>query len=180
MAERGAGALTYRSVAHRAGVSLGVVTYHFRSRRELLAGAFALHLELVGKRGLAFEAGSASDWNAGALSPDDVAERMLGFLAAMIREERASVVASRELSLELTRDASFVGQVDATLAAHRRVVAALVARVSAAAPEEDAAILSAVMDELALGWIARPDDPAYRERARRILRRLVETLFAAR
>jgi AcrR family transcriptional regulator len=180
MAERGAGALTYRSVAEQAGVSLGVTSYHFGSRRELLAAAFALHLDLVGRRGLAFETRFGPAFQAGALSAQSVADRLVDFLDAMIREERASVVASHELSLELTRDAGLAARVDATLAAHRHSVTSLVARISAASPEEDAAIVSAVMDDLALSWIARPDDPHHRERARRILRRLVETLFAAR
>lgn len=174
LAERGAGSLTYRAVAEEAGVSLGVTSYHFASRGDLLSGAFKLHLDQVRERGEAFEAESGSDSGDAPGSLDELTDRLVDFVATMIRDDRESVVASRELSLELIRNPELVRDVEATLAAHHRVTADLLSRVTDTAPDADAAIVAAVMDELALGWIARPGDAEYAERVRRVLRRLAE------
>lgn len=178
LAARGVGALTYRAVAEEASVALGVTTYYFPSRRELLAAAFRLHLDQVRDRSQAFEAAAraGADREQGAPSVDEMTEGIVGFLATMIGEDRDSTVASHELSLALTRDADLAREVVAATRTHRANTAGLVSRMSASTAEEDAAIWSAVMDALALGWMARPDDPETQDRVRRIVRRLVEKL----
>lgn len=49
-------------------------------------------------------------------------------------------------------------------------------RLSGSATDEDAAIRSVVMESLALGWMARHDDPDAADRVRPFVRRLVEKL----
>lgn len=177
IARDGAGSVTYRAVAARAGVSLGVVTYHFPDRRALLAGAFALHLEQVRSRGARFELDTAAAWRAGDLDLDDLAEGLVAFLSRMAHDDRASVVAGHELSVELTRNPELTAEVDEALRSHRRATATLVARRGSDAPDEDAAIISAVMDQLLLQWLAHAGDARFEERLRRVVRRLVEKLF---
>lgn len=174
ISERGVSGLTFRAVAQEARVGLGVVTYYFPARRDLVAGAFRLHLDQMRERGAAFEARSG----AGGQSEEALTDAIVAFLEAMARDDRASVIASHELDLELTRDARLIREVDDAVEAHHRNTAALVGRAAGdEAAEEDAAILASVFDALVLGWIARPGDAAYAERVRRIVRRLVQKLL---
>jgi len=178
VAERGLGGLTYRGVADEAGISLGTLTYHFPTRRELLGAAFRRHLEQVGERGRDFDARSRPAWEAGRLSIEQLTEAVAGFLESMARNDRASVIASHELALEMTRDASLTHEVDAAFATHHRNTAHLVGSVTGRqAADADAAILSAVFDSLVLGSLARPGDAAHAARLRRIVKRLLELLF---
>ena len=96
----------------------------------------------------------------------------------MVSEDRDSVIASHELALELTRDPELAAEVASSLDKHRESTAALVGRgIGGNSVDADAAIISAVMDSLTLGWIARPEDEEYARRVHRIVRRLVEKLF---
>lgn len=178
IAARGVAGLTFRAVAEEAGVGLGVVTYYFPNRRALMGAAFRLHLDQVRERGGAFEALAGPAWQDGSLPLDALVDAIVAFLEAMAREDRASVIASHELALEMTRDAELTREVDAAVDLHHRDTADLVARATGAeAPDEDAAIVSAVFDQLTLGWVARPDDDAYAARVRRIVRRVVERIL---
>lgn len=175
---RGVAGLTFRAVAEAAGVGLGVVTYYFPNRRALLGAAFRLHLDQMHERGGAFEALAGPAWKDGSLSVDALADAIVAFLASMAREDRASVIASHELSLEMTRDADLTREVDSAVDVHHRDTADLVARATGAgSSDEDAAIVSAVFDQLTLGWVARPDDDAYAARVHRIVRRVVERIL---
>lgn len=178
IAERGVAGLTFRAVAEDAGVGLGVVTYHFPNRRALLGGALRLHLDQMRERGDTFET-LARGMPADARSAVDAqTDAIVQFLRTLARDDRASVVTSHELALEMTRDAQLTRDADAAFDAHRRNTATLVARTTGTeGSEEDAAIASAVFDQLILGWIARPGDHAYEARVRRIVRRVVERIL---
>lgn len=177
IARRGLGSTTFRHVADEAGVGLGVITYHFPSRRELLTAAFALHLEQTDAEGRAFSDAHAEAWRSRGLSLDEMTDAVVDLLERLVSDDRDSFVASHELTLELTRDSKLARDVQDALSSHRRVIEQLVASTGSAEPELEAEILSAAFEGLALKWLAHADDPAFVLRLRRVVRHLMQKLL---
>jgi AcrR family transcriptional regulator len=177
IARRGLGAATIREVAKEAGASLGVVTYHFPSRRSLLSAGFSLHLEQTDAQGRSFSEDYAPAWQAEDRSLEDMTDAAVALLARMVHDERDSFVASHELTLQLTRDPELARDVQGALSAHRGVVEEIVAGIGSAEPGLDAEILSAAFEGLALKWLSRPDDPEFVAHLRRVISRLLSKIL---
>jgi AcrR family transcriptional regulator len=180
IARDGLGAVRMRAVANEAGVSLGVTTYHFPSRGDLLMAAFSLHLSQTDAAGADFSERFGAAWRADAISLDGLTDAVVQLLSRFVHEERDSFIASHELTLELTRDPALASRVQDALSLHHRSVVQMVEAVGSSEPELDADILSAALQGLALKWLARPNDRSFKERLRRVVRRLMERLLADR
>ncbi len=172
VALEGPRAVTYRAVAERADVALGVMTYHFASRRDLLSGAFRLYLERLrsSARSLPLE-------EARGLTPRQQSRLVVGFVRELVTGERVSSLANYELMLELARDPELRASVDAETAVTENMAAELVRASGSTKPREDALLVSAAIEGLVLYWLARPDDPAYARRIEAALRRMIELFF---
>ena len=173
IARLGLGSVTFREVALEAGVSLGVTTYHFASRVDLLAAAFALHLEQIDAQGQAF---SRALERADPDQPPDLdtrAQAVLSLLRQLVFDDRDSFIAGQELTLELSRDSQLAARIQGALSDHRSEVTEMVALVGSSEPELDGEILSATFEGLALKWLARPNDPEFEKRLGRVVRQLL-------
>jgi AcrR family transcriptional regulator len=177
IARRGLGSTTFRHVAEEAGVGLGVITYHFPSRRKLLTAAFELHLEQTDAQGRAFSDAHAQAWRSQSLSLDEMTDAAVELLARLVSDDRDSFVASQELTLELTRDPDLARDVQDALSSHRRVIEQMVESAGSSEPELEAEILSAAFEGLALKWLAHPEDPEFVARLRRVVRHLMQKLL---
>jgi AcrR family transcriptional regulator len=173
IARRGVGASTFREVANDAEVSLGVVTYHFPNRRDLLTAAFALHLETTDQRGSSFSEEHGRALREKLRSGESIADAVVELLRSLVEDERDSFIASHELTLELTRDSELALSVKSALTAHRTIVAQMVAAAGSEDAELDGEILSAAFEGLALKWLAHPGDAQFEARLRRVVARLM-------
>lgn len=174
IARRGLGSVTFRDVALEARVSLGVTTYHFASRVDLLAAAFALHLEQIDAQGQAFSRAVGQMDADKPASLDTLVEAVVSLLRRFVVDERDSFVAGHELTLELSRDSELTSRIQGALSDHRSEVAEMVALAGSSDPEIDGEILSATLEGLALKWLARPHDPDFEKRLRRVVRHLLQ------
>jgi AcrR family transcriptional regulator len=174
IARRGLGSVTFRDVAEAAGVSLGVTTYHFASRTELLSAAFALHLEQTDAQGVAFSRAFGPSEAAKSPSLEALTDAVVALLRRFVVDERDSFIASHELTLELSRDSDLASRIQGALSNHRKEVSAMVARVGSPEPELDGEILSAALEGLALKWLSQPNDPDFEAHLRRMVRHLMK------
>ena len=172
VALEGPGAVTYRAVAARAGVALGVMTYHFASRSELLSGAFRLYLERLRSSARALPLERVRD-----LSRRQQGRLAVDFVRELVSSERVSSLANYELMLELARDPELRASVDADTATTESMASELVRASGSKRPREDALLISAAIEGLVLYWLTRPDDAAYARRIESALRRLVDVFF---
>lgn len=172
VALEGPRAVTYRAVAEKAGVAQGVMTYHFASRRELLSGAFALHLERLraAARDLPLE-------RARTLSPHARTQLVLGFVKNMVETDRVRYLAEFELMLELARDPGLRKEVAPETDVTRAFASELLSASGSPRPREDAMLVSAAIQGLVLEWLARPGDRAFERQVGTALRRLLELFF---
>ena len=168
----GPSSVTYRSVAERAGVAQGVMTYHFASRRELLSAAFRLHLERLRDRAVELPIAEARD-----LPAAEKSRLILGLLTHMVREDRVHYLAEFELTLELARDPALRKDVVPETEATRVFARELLRQTGSSNPDADAVLLSAAMEGLMLSWMARPGDRAHARRIREAVDRMVELFF---
>jgi AcrR family transcriptional regulator len=173
IARRGVGATRFRDVADAAHVSLGVVTYHFPKRRDLLSAAFAFHLEQTDRQGRSFSDAYGKALRERALPTDEATDAVIALLRSFVEDERDSFIASHELTLELTRDEDLARRVRAALDTHRSVVERMVASAGSEDAQLDAEILSAAFEGLALKWLVHRGDAVFEERLRRVVARLL-------
>jgi AcrR family transcriptional regulator len=174
IAREGLGAVRMRAVAEEARVSLGVTTYHFPSRRDLLSAAFELHLLQTDAAGGEFSEQFGAAWQADSLTLDELTDAVVRLLSFFVHDERDSFVASQELTLEVSRDPVLASRVKHALSNHHRLVVEMVESVGSPEPELDGEILSATLQGLALKWLSREGDPEFEKRLRKVVRRLME------
>ncbi len=180
IAQRGAGSLRVRDVAAEADVSLGVVTYHFPTRRALLTAAFVLHLKETDAPGLGLGETHGPRLVAGELGLEPMTDVVMEMLRRMVHDDRDVFLAGQELTLEITRDARFAETVRPALTAHRHAIEQLVVAIGSGEPTLDGEILSAAFEGFGLKWITHPDDPEFETRLRASVRRLLEKLLVTR
>ena len=152
---------------------MGVVTYHFPNRRDLLSAAFALHLEQTDERGRSFSEEQRAALQAQIRSGEPMTDAVVALLRSLVEDDRESFIASHELTLELTRDAELAERVQSSLADHRTLVEQMVAETGSEDAELDGEILSAAFEGLALKWLVHGGDAAFEERLRRVVTRLL-------
>lgn len=175
VAEGGIHAVTYRSVAEAAGVAQGVMTYHFSTRREMLSAAFRLHHERIRESAIELPGAAVTD-----LTLDAKAKLVLGFVKAMVVEERPRYLAEFEIMLEIARDPELRREVNPESDTMDTFAFELVSAAGSTSPAEDALLLSAAIEGLVLEWMARQGDRAFERRVKSAVRRLVELFFPDR
>jgi AcrR family transcriptional regulator len=167
--EGGPERITHRSVAGRAGVSLGTTTYHFASREELIRAAF--HHYLVGARAML----SGIEGTTQGTKVADVVEMVVATALLGIRE-RARVRTEFELIFYSAGDAVVARE----FLAYERVVeselALILERLDVRRPSEAARTVVDMVRGFELERFARPDaDPdALGRRVRNVIAGLVK------
>lgn len=141
VAERGWTAVSTRVIAERAGVTAGVVHYHFGSVQALLREAA---LAIVG--GLLDQAIPAM---ARAGSADEALAMMLEFLDDYDGRDPTSLLMA-ETFLAATRDETLRRALGETVGQFRQAVGARLAAAGVEAPEATAAVLAAAIDGIVL------------------------------
>ncbi|MCP3804932.1 TetR/AcrR family transcriptional regulator [Allokutzneria sp. A3M-2-11 16] len=158
--ELGWAGVSTRVLAERAGVTPGLVHYHFSSLQALLSeAAIGALTRLVDDLGALLEQ---------AKSPEEAVEGMLTALSEYSGSDPMSLLVT-ETFLATTRDAELRGAVGEVLADFRARLAAWFAEHGVADPEATAAVLAATVDGLLLHRALLPEPEA----AATVLRRLV-------
>lgn len=147
IAERGWSAVSTRMLAERAGVTAGLVHYHFPSLKALLAEATLERLRVV-VDGLGGVLASAS-------GPEEFIDASLATLDAFTGREPESVLFT-ELYLAATRDAELRAATAAIGADLHGRMAAWLGSYGVAAPAETAAVISAAIDGIAMQRVVNP------------------------
>ncbi len=102
VAAGGVEAMTHRSVATEAGIAHGTITYHFRSRDDIILAAFRHHIERVSTElDALFEERLTTKWT--------IDEFVVEFLRRSL-QDRQSLVAEYELILYASRDAELAAE----------------------------------------------------------------------
>ena len=171
-ARDGPRAVTYRAVAEEAGVALGVMSYHFGSRRELLTEAFRRHLSRLRSDAVALPIEDAAR-----LTAKEKAALISRFLDHMVSAGRVSFLAEFEFTLELARDPELRRSIAAEANQTFRLAVDLLRKTGSADPEGDGMLVSSAMMGLILERISRPEDRAVKRRVNRAVRRMVELVF---
>ncbi|GAA4013647.1 TetR/AcrR family transcriptional regulator [Allokutzneria multivorans] len=158
--ELGWSGVSTRLLAERAGVTPGLVHYHFSSLQALLSEAAVSALtRMVDGLDAVLEQ---------AKSPEDVVEQLLSALSEHSGSDPMSLLVS-ETFLATTRDAELRGAVATVLADFRARLAAWFADHGVDAPEATAAVLAATVDGLMLHRALLPEAEATADVLRRIV-----------
>jgi AcrR family transcriptional regulator len=162
--ERGWAAVSTRAVAERAGLAAGLVHYHFGSVQSLLSRAALTVMRRA--------AAAADPLLAGARDADGVVEALIGSLGSYTGTDPVSVLFV-ETYLAATRDPALRDGVAEVITQFRAGLAARLAELGVAEPEDTAAVLGAAMDGLVL---QRALDPTLSAAAvRPVIRRALVT-----
>jgi AcrR family transcriptional regulator len=156
VAERGATGSTFDQVAREAGVSRGLLHYHFGTKERLLAEVVRrdaeIRLEHLGRE------------LAGARTVDDVIAVLLHSLEDLVERDPGFVALRFELFTSGRRKAEIAAEFAELQRATRDRVAALLREKQAEgvvaladAPEAVAAVLLSLADGLALGLLGEPE-----------------------
>jgi DNA-binding transcriptional regulator YbjK len=168
LGQEGLSALTHRRVAAEAGLPLAATTYWFASKDELLLNAFrrAADKDIARVRSVAAEA-----------EAKDVADALADVLGAELADGRTALVACFTMWVEAARRPELRDIEAEWTEAYEEVIADLLRGAGSRRPREDARLLTATLDGLQLGLLARggPAQDA-REELRPQLRRLVGAL----
>jgi DNA-binding transcriptional regulator YbjK len=149
LGEEGLAALTHRRVATEAGLPLAATTYWFASKDELLASAY----RLAAARDIARVRRVAAAAQGG-----DVADALADVLGAELEEGRTALVACFTMWVEAARRPE-LREIEAEWTeAYEAVIAELLRAAGSPEPRLDAQVLTATLDGLMLGLLARGGD----------------------
>jgi DNA-binding transcriptional regulator YbjK len=172
--EHGAGAVTHRAVAARAGLPLSATTYWFSSRDELLEESLRLAArEEVGRLerlvvDLAPQALSIGDW----------AQAAAAELAGDLARGRGRHFALAELALEAGRNPRLRDEVERWHTAHLRLAELGLRAAGSDDPASDAPIVVAALSGFVLAQLSLPDPGFEQDVLRPALERLFSRLVA--
>jgi DNA-binding transcriptional regulator YbjK len=170
LGEEGLAALTHRRVAAEAGLPLAATTYWFASKEDLLLDAYrrAADRDIARVRRVVeqFEAGEGGD----------VARAITDVLGSEIADGRGALVACFTVWIEAARRPSLRPIEAEWTQAYEHAIAQLLARAGSPQPELDSQVLTAALDGLMLGLLARGGGSAEVDTQ---LRPQVERLVAA-
>jgi TetR/AcrR family transcriptional regulator, regulator of biofilm formation and stress response len=154
IAEEGIDAVTHRSVAEAAGVSLGSTTYWFTSRQDMLHQALehfarleieGLHERLAPLRGRS-------------LSQNRLVDEFAELLLPQLDRERWHTVAQYAFMQEASRRPELEAVCREWSQAWENELAGLFASLGTRSPELEARMFLAMLDGLLLGQLAAPED----------------------
>ncbi len=168
LATGGPVAVSYRAVADRAGVSLSSVTYHFKSKHDLLGEVYRLHLVGLRERTrlLVSTPSLRPSCDAGITARDCFVASVAHYLEQGVREDRLGSLATFELALERARDPALRADLSGADLGPDTHAIELLRSLGSVAPEVDADLLTVVLNGLCLallaGGKARAWQPEYR------------------
>ena len=168
LGEDGLAALTHRRVAAAAGLPLAATTYWFASKEDLLVHAYrrAADRDIARVRRVAAES-----------ADKDVADALADVLGAELADGRTALVACFTMWVEAARRPELRAIEAEWTAAYEGVVEELLRSAGSPQPQLDSHVLTATLDGLLLGVLARGGgSPDVREELRPQLRRLVAAL----
>jgi TetR/AcrR family transcriptional regulator, regulator of biofilm formation and stress response len=171
LGQEGLSALTHRRVATEAGLPLAATTYWFASKEDLLLNAFrrAADRDIARVRRVAAEA-----------EGKDVADALADVLGAELADGRTALVACFTMWVEAARRPELRAIEAEWTEAYENVIAGLLRAAGSTDARGDARILTATLDGLLLGLLARGGAALdAREELRPQLRRLVGALTVA-
>lgn len=145
----GVGAVTHRTVAEEAGVSLGSLTYYFGSKQELLRSALRLHVVEDAGRLRAL----AAQLEASGAGGDEIVARF-----ASVLEGNHPDIAQFELYLEAARDPTLRDVAAESLRAYADVAEVAVRAAGVADAPAVAGVIVATIDGLGLHRSAAGDE----------------------
>jgi AcrR family transcriptional regulator len=150
--ERGLEAVTHRSVAERAGVSLGAISHHFPSRDALLEAA----LRHAAEHHVARVERLTLDLYTRAFDTDKWIAAMAKAVARALDSTPSAPLAQYEVLLAAARDPRLRSLATAWRTAHLRVAEGGLRAAGSRNPERHAQILAATVTGLALSQLASP------------------------
>jgi len=162
-------------VVQEASSSLGVLTYHFPTRRDLLAAALVHHLERQDD-----QAASASPTSGSEADLATLTDGAIDLLSRMVHDERDVFLAGHELDLETIRDPEIGDRVGAERGAHRDAIEAMLRAAGSDAPALDAEILAAAFQGLGIKWLNHKGDAEFDAHLGLVVRRLLAKFLGAR
>lgn len=152
VAEReGVDAVTHRKVATEAGVPLASTTYYFDSLQELLESA----LERLIDREAEILRGLAGGLEGARISIDDGIEALIGWLAALVRDERQAQLSQFELYLRVARTG---GRSRSWTEPYLEVARGALVALGSPEPGVQAQMVLAICDGLAIHQLTDPRD----------------------
>lgn len=151
--EHGIGGLTNRRIANAAGVSLGTLTYHFSSQRQLLGEALSAFVTGEVDRLSVITTALEHD----EISAEDAAKRAQDIVEFAVTSHEQ--IAQFELYLHAARDADARETAKRCYAAYDELATATLNALGAANPKRDATMLMALMDGFALRRLATGEQP---------------------
>lgn len=167
-------AVTHRTVAAEAGTSLSATTYYFDSGTDLIVQAFT---QYVDERIAAVQSVLASPIEAGALTPDDGAALLTGFILDELASGGLHISAEYQLALEGVREPEVAAQFARLTRSVEEQLAALLALVGSIDPPRDARLLLAIVRGLEIAEVTSPD-PTPADEIAALCRRTVDALLA--
>lgn len=179
IARLGLHAVTYRAVAEESGEPLGVLTYHFPSRRALIRAGCELNLrrtrERARERHAAYDRSGSKKERPGV---DDVARALQAFIDPVSAAERESLIADFELALEITRDPTLMDEFADARKETLQLAVELVADTGSDAPFDDAKLIIAAIEGLALDRLSAPPTSKSAAELERLTRRLAQKFLS--
>ena len=173
--ERGLEAVTHRSVAKAAGVSLGAISHHFPSRRALLEAA----LIRAGQREVQHLDRLALELQSRLFDVDEWVEAMAAALANDLERDRTPRLAQYELLLACARNPAMRELARAWREAHLRVASVGMRAAGSPRPDEHGRLLVAAITGLLLKQLADPEPRFESDVLRPQLAELVRSLVQA-
>jgi TetR/AcrR family transcriptional regulator, regulator of biofilm formation and stress response len=169
--EQGLEAVTHRSVASRAGVSLGAISHHFPTRDDLLRSTLrhAAEVEVAHLERLALTLQSQ------AFERREWVHAMAGALGGGLKRDPIRHLAQYELLLACARDPELRELSRAWREAHLRVSEVGLRAAGSRDPEAHAQLLTAAVTGLLLKQLAYPE----RDFTRKVLEPLLDELTAS-
>jgi AcrR family transcriptional regulator len=169
---RGLEAVTHRSVAEAAGVSLGAISHHFPSRQALMDAA----LERAGEREVARLERLALDLQEQLFDTGEWIDAMSAALALDLKRDPIPRLAQYELLLACARNPGMRELARAWRQAHMRVAVVGMRAAGSRQPEQHGRLLVAAITGLLLKQLAAPERNFESQVLRPQLRELVGTL----
>jgi DNA-binding transcriptional regulator YbjK len=157
VARDGAAAAAHRAVAAEAGVPLGSTTYYFASREEMLLEA----LRHAAETDIADIRARIAALDAAQLDQDGWRREVVTWALEQVAPERAHLLVARHhLRLEALRRPELRAVYGAWTAAGVGLTESVLRRAGSSAPEQDAPVLVATIDGLALNAVVLADAAA--------------------
>lgn len=171
-AREGVGAVTHRSVAKEAGVSLRATTYYFETKQEMIREALRLFVQ----QNIARADAVAADFPSSKSKLDNAVDAVAGVMRQEIHDSQVTLCAEYELVLAIAREPEYAPEYQELERMLEVRLKALLAAIGSAAPLMHARLVLAASRGLLMQHLASPDKPLTERALRAHVRVLIEAL----